>query len=181
MGGRLVGSVFMRHLRSLSWLLLFALVVVPVMAAVDCPTVVENALQATDELCEATGRNQACYGNVRVDAQPQPGIHDFNFNEVGDRVEVAALQSLRLSPMEAETGDWGVAMMRLQASLPSSQHQDITLLMFGDVQIENAVQTPQVPMDVTVSVDEYINVRRLPSIRAGVMGVLAPGQTVRAL
>jgi hypothetical protein len=171
----------MRLLRTATWLLLFVLAVVPVMAVADCPSVVENALEATDEICETTGRNQACYGNAQIDAQPQTGIEDFTFEDVGDRVPVTALQSLRLSPMEIETGEWGVAMMRLQASLPSSQREDITLLMFGDVQIENAVSTPQVTMDVTVSVDEYINVRRLPSTRAGVMGVLAPGQTVRAL
>ncbi len=171
----------MRRLRTMTWLLLIALAVTPVIAAADCPSIVENALQATDEICETTGRNQACYGNVRIDAQPQAGVEDFEFDDIGDRVPVTALQSLRLSPMEVETGEWGVAMMRLQASLPSSQREDITLLMFGDVEIENAVQTPQVTMDVTVSVDEYINVRRLPSTRAGVMGVLAPGQTVRAL
>lgn len=171
----------MRLLRTAIWLLLFVLVVVPVMAAADCPSIVENALEATDEICETTGRNQACYGNAQIDAQPQTGIEDFAFDDVGDRVPVTALQSLRLSPMEIESGEWGVAMMRLQASLPTSQREDITLLMFGDVQIENAVSTPQITMDVTVSVDEYINVRRLPSTRAGVMGVLAPGQTVRAL
>jgi hypothetical protein len=171
----------MRLLRTTIWLFLFALVVVPVIAAADCPTVVEHALQATNEICETTGRNQACYGNVHIDAQPQAGVEDFEFEDVGDRVPVTALQSLRLSPMEVESGEWGVAMMRLQASLPASQREDITLLMFGDVEIENAVQTPVVTMDVTVSVDEYINVRRLPTTQAGVMGVLAPGQTVRAL
>lgn len=171
----------MKHLRSIIWLILFALVVVPVVAAVDCPEVVSQALSATDELCEATGRNQACYGHVRLDAQPQQGADDFVFEQAGDRVDVAALQSLRLSPMEVETGAWGVALMRLQASLPTTGHSDITLLMFGDVQIENAVQTPPVELDVTVSVDEYINVRRGPTTRAGVVGVLAPGQTARAL
>jgi hypothetical protein len=168
-------------MKYLIWLLLTILFVVPVVAALDCPAVVENALATTDELCETTGRNQACYGNVRVDAEPQPGVDDFNFDQAGDRVAVTALQSLRLSPMEVDSGAWGVAMMRLQASIPASRPQDITLLMFGDVQIENAVSTPSLVLDVTVSVDEYINIRRLPSTRASIMGVLAPDQTVRAL
>jgi hypothetical protein len=168
-------------MKYLIWLLLTTIIAVPVAAALDCPTVVATALQTTDELCEATGRNQACYGNVQVDAEPQPGVDSFKFDEAGDRVNVTEIQSLRLSPMAVASGEWGVAMMRLQASIPSSTPQDITLLMFGDVQVENAVQTPAVMLDVTVAVDEYINVRRLPSTRAGVMGVLAPGQTVRAL
>ncbi len=168
-------------MKYLIWLLLTILIVVPVAAALDCPAVVETALETTNELCETTRRNQACYGNVRVDAEPQPGTDDFHFDQAGDRVAVTALQSLRLSPMEVDSGAWGVAMMRLQASIPASKPRDITLLMFGDVQIENAVQTPPVVLDVTVSVDEYINVRRLPSTRASIMGVLAPQQTVRAL
>lgn len=168
-------------MKYLIWLLLTILIVVPVVAAPDCPAVVETALATTDALCETTGRNQVCYGNVRVDAQPQPGIVNFNFNQAGDRVPVTALQSLRLSPMEVDSGAWGVAMMRLQASIPSSTPEDITLLMFGDVKLENGVQTPQVVLDVTVSTDEYINVRRLPSTNASIMGVLAPEQRVRAL
>jgi hypothetical protein len=168
-------------MKYLIWLLLTIWIVVPVAAAPDCPTVVDTALATTDALCETTGRNQVCYGNVRVDAEPQPGVDDFEFSQAGDRVPVTALQSLRLSPMDMDTGAWGVAMMRLQASIPSSTPEDITLLMFGDVKLENGVQTPQVTLDVTVSVDEYINVRRLPSTRASIMGVLAPEQTVQAL
>ena len=168
-------------MKHLIWLLLTTLIVVPVVAAVDCPAIVESALETTDALCETTRRNQACYGHVSLEAEPQPGVEDFDFDEPGEREDVTALQSLRLSPMQLDSGVWGVAMMRLQASLPSSQREDITLLMFGNVEIQNAVQTPPVVLDVTVSVDEYINVRRLPSTRAGVMGVLAPGQTVRAL
>jgi hypothetical protein len=168
-------------MKYLIWMLLTIIVVVPVVAAPDCPAVVTTALATTDELCETTGRNQACYGNVRVEAEPQPGIENFDFDQAGDRVPVTALQSLRLSPMEVDSGAWGVAMMRLQASIPSSTPEDVTLLMFGDVKLENGVRTPQVTMDVTVSVDEYINVRRLPSTRASIMGALAPGATVQAL
>jgi hypothetical protein len=145
-----------------------------------CPEVVRTALEATDELCEHTGRNQVCYGHVFMEAQPQPGATSFAFTQVGDVADVTSVQSLRLWPMEPDTGIWGVALMRLQANLPMSQPENVTLLTFGDVQIENAVASPT-QLDVTAAVDEYITVRRGPSMEAGVVGVLGPGQDVKAL
>jgi hypothetical protein len=172
----------MKYFRTITWVLLSTLAVTPVAAALlDCPDVVHTALAVTDELCDGTGRNEACYGHIHLDAQPQPGVDDFAFSEVGDQVDVTAIQSLRLSPLEPETGAWGVALMRLQASLPASEPDDLTVLLFGDVEIENAVDEPTTSVDVTVSVDEFINVRRGPTLHSGAVGVLAPGDTVTAV
>jgi hypothetical protein len=95
-------------------------------------------------------------------------------------VDVTAVRSLGLWPMEADTGVWGVALMRLQADLPTSENANVTLLTFGDVQLENAVQL-STTMEVTVGVNEYVNVRRAPSTEMSAVGVLAPGQTVKAI
>src|SRR5262245_44949072 len=106
----------MKYLRSFSWVLLSVLMLAPITAIVlgeDCPEVVRAALQATNQLCETTGRNQACYGHVLLDAQPQPGLDSFTFDQAGDVVDVAAMQSLRLWPMEADSDVWGVALMKL--------------------------------------------------------------------
>ena len=41
--------------------------------------------------------------------------------------------------MNASTGAWGVALMRIQANLPDTlPGQNVTMLIFGDVQIQNA-------------------------------------------
>lgn len=173
----------MKHLRPFTWAVLSLLLFAPVAAVVlgdVCPEVVRSALEATDRLCENTGRNQACYGHILLEAQPQPGLSSFAFDQAGDVVDVAAVQSLRLWPMEPDTGVWGVALMRLQADLPTAENANVTLLTFGDVQIENAAPPPT-ETDVTAAVDSFINVRRLPSTQAGVVGALAPGQTVKAV
>lgn len=128
----------MRRFQSFLFVLL-ALAVTRAAAQADCPAIVEQALNTVDTFCQTAGRNQACYGNLALQAEPQPGVRAFRFEQVGDMVNVADLQSLRLSPMDEETGAWGVALMRLQANLPETlPGQNVTFLLFGDVEIVNA-------------------------------------------
>jgi hypothetical protein len=104
-----------------------------------CSNLVEAALAAADKACAETGRNQACYGNLSLTAEAQPGAADFTFNQVGDIVKVADLQTLRLNPLDEQTGDWGVALMQLQANLPDTiPGQNVTFLLFGDVELTAA-------------------------------------------
>lgn len=173
----------MKFLRLLVWTLLLGVLVTPVLASVlsvECPVVVQQALTATDEVCDKTGRNQACYGHARLQAQSQAGAPAFTFDQPGDIIDVTTIQSLHLSPMELSTGNWGVALLRLQANLPSNQPGDVTVLTFGDVQLQNAVK-PATRLDVAVASNQYLNVRLLPTTRAGVVGSLSPRQTTVAV
>lgn len=78
-----------------------------------CPETVQTALNATNQFCQATGRNQACYGHMALTAEPQPGIVSFSFQQQGDVVDVASVHTLRLAPMDDNTGAWGVVLMSL--------------------------------------------------------------------
>jgi hypothetical protein len=105
-----------------------------------CPQIVQQALASLDEWCGATGRNQLCYGNVSIQAQPQPGVTEWRFEQVGDVVNIADLASLTMSALVPEENRWGVALMRVQANLPDMlPGQNVTFLMFGDVEIINEV------------------------------------------
>lgn len=105
----------------------------------DCPLLVQQALERVDAACAATGRNQVCYGNSLIAAQPQASIEDLTFADPGDIVAFSAILSLRLSPMDTASDQWGVALMRLQASLPDTLiGQNVTFLLFGDTQLESA-------------------------------------------
>jgi hypothetical protein len=149
-------------------------------APVGCPELVREALTTTDQLCEGTSRDQACYGHISVQARPQPGIDHLAFDQAGDIVNVEDVQALRVSAMNVDSSVWGIAMMRLKASLPDTlASQNITLLLFGDVQIENAM-TPASRADVTAEATRNVNVRQRPSLDALVVDALAPGQTATA-
>ncbi|MFN8372105.1 MAG: hypothetical protein U0694_04425 [Anaerolineae bacterium] len=128
-------------MRILKLCILLLFCVTPALAqTTDCPTLVDAALTAVDELCQSTERNQACFGSLRLDATAQPGVSDFHFEQIGDRVSVGDIQSLRLYPMNESANEWGVVMMRLQANLPDTlPGQNVTFLLFGDVEITSSV------------------------------------------
>ena len=137
-------------MRKLTLLFLLVIMLSVTATAQSCPSIVESALDAVDEVCEDAGRNQACYGNIDMDAEPQPGISDFAFDDVGDIEDVGKLQSLELSPLDEDAGIWGVALMRLQADIPDTlPGQNVTFLLFGDVEIVNDVSPgdPGHPME----------------------------------
>lgn len=152
---------------------------VPVMAA-DCPSLVQQALAATDTMCGGTGKNQACYGNINLTATPTFGAENFRFNQPGDRVSVTDIKSLQLSPMTVETGEWGVALMNIEANVPAAKPSTVTLLAFGDVMLENAAPLPTT-IDVNIVGTNGVNVRLMPNVNAGVVASLQPNQKVTAI
>jgi len=146
-----------------------------------CSAFVEQALAAVDDACASTGRNEACYGNFDLEAVPRESAVEFTFAEQGDRVSVADLDSLRLRQLDVENSVWGVALMQIQANLPDSlPGQNVTFLLFGDVEIRNEVEpTPDRPSLELVS-NGGINVRATPSTTANVIGSLRSGESATA-
>lgn len=145
-----------------------------------CPDIVRAALDITQQVCDGIGRNQACYGHILLDAEFQPNAGSARFEQEGDVANVADLQSLRISAMDLASELWGIALMRLQASLPDSQtDQNITMLLFGDVRIENAMSHTRL-MTLTAQATTNVNLRQRPSLGALIVGQIAPGETVTA-
>lgn len=106
----------------------------------SCPQIVENVLQSMAQVCAETGRNQVCYGNLAIRAAFQSDAPDIQFEQVGDIAGLSAFQSLRLSPINGDTGEWGVALMRAQASVPNTiPGQNVTFVLFGDVEMTSAL------------------------------------------
>src|SRR5690606_37326582 len=108
---------------------------------ISCNDQLQLAIEQTEMLCEETGRHEACYGNSRVDWEANPGFESAHFTEPGDLIEVTALRSLRLSPLEEDV--WGIVEMHLQANLPDEETQTIKLILFGDVELENNAEDTQ--------------------------------------
>lgn len=135
----------MRHSSVFTYLVLAFLYVVPVVAQpVTCPAIVQTALAATDTVCAETGRNQACYGNVLLSAEPRTGVADFTFTEPGDLIAINDVAKLTLSPMNQQKDEWGVAVMKLQANLPEAlPGQNVTFLLFGSVEIWDSAENDQ--------------------------------------
>ena len=109
-------------------------------APTDCPTIVQTAITLTNQRCESTADNEVCYGHLVLDAQPRAGLDPFAFAEPGDIVDVIDVQSLRLSALDTDSGQWGVVLMQLDAALvesPASNDQ-VQILLFGDAELNDA-------------------------------------------
>jgi len=103
-----------------------------------CPVIVQSALLMTEQLCAGTGRNQACYGHALVAAEPQPGAA-IRFAALGDLADVAGIQRLTTHPLDPATGQWGIALLRLQANLPDTlPGQNVTVVAFGEASLAMA-------------------------------------------
>ncbi|MBK9123169.1 MAG: hypothetical protein IPM16_08620 [Chloroflexi bacterium] len=106
----------------------------------SCSALVLEALAATDRQCSDTARNHACYGHVLNTAVPQPDAPDLIFEAQGHKVPLDDVQILDLSPLDVDSSHWGVVLIQAQASLPDTlPGQNVTFVLFGDVEVENAV------------------------------------------
>ncbi|MBK8025861.1 MAG: SH3 domain-containing protein [Chloroflexi bacterium] len=143
-----------------------------------CSAYLEQALAAVQDACGATGRNQACYGNFSMQATTREAAIILDFDARGDVANVADLQTLRLDGLNTEANTWGIALMKIQANLPDSlPGENVTFLLFGDVEIENAANSVA---SIAVTTLNASNVRQRPSTEATVIGSLTSGETVTA-
>lgn len=165
----------------------FTTITVQTVTAQDetCSVTVEQALAEVDQGCAETGRNQACYGYVSLEATAREGAQDFSFTQQGDLANVADIDTLRLSALDLENDQWGIALLKLQANLPDTlPGQNVTFLMFGDVELTNAVEPvdPDAaavePVTLTATSTGGANIRSEPSTNGAIAGGLSTGESV---
>jgi hypothetical protein len=143
---------------------------------VDIPSIMDEV----DQYCTGIGRDQVCYGNVEVNAIPRQQQIDLNFENPGDSADVSLIRSLYLSALDVANGSWGIAQMRLLANLTQQRPEEVTLLLFGDVSVEDTTE-PRVEIEITVNQDFAARIRNVPSINSLVIDVAEPEETVTAV
>jgi len=145
----------------------------------QCSALLNAALESTDAECSDTTRNQACYGHVLNLVSPRPDlIESLVFEARGDKANLQDIASMELSPIDLVEERWGVVLMQVQANLPDSlPGQNVTFILFGDVQFENAVGTP---IEIQAGVLSAANVRVAPGATRPVLASLAAGDVVTA-
>ncbi len=125
---------------------------------VNCPALVQKALELTERNCELVGQNQVCYGHSILEAAGRSGLPTFSFEEPGDIEDVIAMQSLSLSAMDLTSQVWGVILMQLQAGLEAADQNNVTFVVFGDTELNAAIEL------VEVTAQENVNVRVRPAV-----------------
>ncbi len=122
-------------------ILMLALPAMPVTAQDGddaCPALLETALATASESCGGLGRNRACYGYTRVLAEPRRGAA-ITFAAPGDLAALADITRLQTSALNVDTGEWGVALLSVQADLPDTlPGQNVTFVLFGEAELRAA-------------------------------------------
>lgn len=157
--------------------LILLLSVAIVSAQASCDVDVNDVISQVDGVCALIDDNQVCYGNFEVNAIAQENSPVQQFTEQGDLADVAYIRSLYLSGMNPETDTWGIAQMRLVTPTATGK-QDINLLLFGDINVENAAENT-LTFDVTVG-RASANVRNTPRTGA-VLASIPSGESIEAV
>jgi hypothetical protein len=88
------------------WILLVLVFSYTSSAQNNCPIIVQTALQNLERVCAGTGRNQACYANNAIVSEGRTAGYDFD--TIGQIVNVMDMQTLVTSPLDVENNLWGV-------------------------------------------------------------------------
>jgi len=104
---------------------------------ITCDQLVTLAETSVGLICNALDRNKACYGNHLISIAFQPNV-SATFNKSGDVVDLLDIQRLSTSPLNMQTHDWGIAVIKAQANLPDAlPGQNVTFLLYGDTTVDN--------------------------------------------
>lgn len=105
-----------------------------------CETVVKQALAEVGDACTDLSRNSACYGYNRLRPIFNTEVESDFFTQQADQTDISKLLSLQTSPLDTETGEWGIAVLNLQANLPDTlPGQSLRFILLGDVNVRNDV------------------------------------------
>ena len=163
----------MRIIKIVSTLMVLFLSLTIVVAQTDCPALVRTAIETAASICEATGRNQLCYGNNSLTVIARETESEATFGNPGDLLNVEDVQRLELSPMNLSDETWAVVIMNIQADLPASTSENVTLLPFGEAVIDNLGDAVQIGARIVAP--NAINVRSAPSTQGSIVRILDPG------
>ncbi len=143
----------------------------------DCAQVARSVMTAVQEVCDGLKRDHICYGNVSIEAQPAAGVSDLRFTQQGDTANIQDVGSLKLKSLDINSSEWGVALMKVKASLADDSAQNVTILLFGNVEVKNqGADLGNLPMTVRSAA----NVRLRPVASAPLVGSLPVNSDVVA-
>ncbi|MBI5928901.1 MAG: hypothetical protein HY862_06310 [Chloroflexi bacterium] len=144
----------------------------------SCDPLVQEALQKVANTCLDLGRNEICYGYDNISAILRDT--SLTFQAAGDIIPVDQVETLITRPINPDTGEWGVAMMRLQADLPDDSDGFVTLLVFGGTEINNQVQLASntVACQATNNTKDNLNIRSGPGTNFAGVDIFDSGATL---
>ena len=86
--------------------------------SLDCTAIAQKAIETTRKVCANIERNQACYGNAKVEIKPRSNVR-LAFAKAGDVAPLASLETISTSSFDADAENWGLALLNIRADRPA--------------------------------------------------------------
>ncbi len=155
-------------------LLLLALWLLPIAQSNTCPALVDAAYAAAALECAAVEPGTTCYANAPLEIA---ALAEGDFTRPGDRI--SGLQTIESGAMQIDEGEWGLSITTFTANHPE---QLMTMVILGDVELENASTESQTVTTVPVQVTfpSGANLRATPDTAAELVAPLVVGQVIPA-
>ncbi len=165
--------------------LLIVLTAVPVLpqssSSDSCTVLIDSALAEVGDNCAGTERNASCYGYNRVNASFTTEVAPDFFSKPADRAPLADLQTISTAALNLENGEWGVALLNVQANVPNTlPGQAVTFILMGDVEITNDVAPEDqfisdTQVEVVANAGSAVNLRTGPGTNYNVATAIDDG------
>lgn len=163
---------------------IFTLIILMLIASVTlaqedstCELDATEIITVIESVCSSTGNNELCYGNNDVAVAARDNAPEIDFSNPGDTMSINYVQSLYLSALDQAEDIWGVAQMRLVTTTARGP-QEVTLLLYGDVEVDNAVEPSMTMMVTTIA---SINIRSIPRLNGAVLSSASRGTQLEAV
>lgn len=166
-------------------MLRFGIVIVSILMVVQvahaqlerCSAVIRAALTLVIQECADQAIETLCYGNAPIHIALTDADDSYTFTKPGDQLPLSLVETLVLSPLNAQYGEWGIVVAKPQIAFTPEAY---TLLAFGEVSLDNlgdgAFDVLALP--IMVESRQGLNLRLSPSPSAEQAGSLLSGQTV---
>ncbi|MEP7286034.1 MAG: hypothetical protein ABI947_09730 [Chloroflexota bacterium] len=93
--------------------------------------------------CNDLTKDQVCYANKGITVEYADPANSTAFNQPGDVAPINALTSITTSPLNLESAEWGLAVLKVQANVPgTTAGQAVTFILYGDTSVSNLFQSP---------------------------------------
>jgi hypothetical protein len=113
-----------------------------------CGQVLPLAMKNLAAHCSQLDRNQVCYANPSLHVEfanaAQATATPVVFRQIGDTIPIISLQSLTTTPLNLKTGEWGLAVLKVQTTLPGTiAGQAVTFVLYGDTRLVQPIEETQ--------------------------------------
>lgn len=133
--------------RTRTWVVLLVLLpvlvfpqIVSAQTTATCQEIVDETIQAMGTNCANSETGFACFASPELTPVFVDGFDPELFDEPGERIDLADLVRVTSEASSRADEAWGVTVYNIQASLPSGFPNDVIVVAFGEVELENGVE-----------------------------------------